>query len=171
MVAHGVGMGLWQQPGGGGGRRCHSHVRGPRASLLSKVSDAKNRTKERTLKPCDVASGTSQCKLPTTLPRGLRKKVSRRGFQETSSSPTPDNVYTVGIITWFTNYRACPGAECISPAQSQIQSQPGLFRDLGKNVVIDRVETGTLLPGDAGLRKALSEAWNWILIYISSITR
>ena len=46
----------------------------------------------------------------------------------------------------------------------------GFFKDLGKHVVTDQMETGTLLPGDAGLAKALREAWNWVLIYVSSVS-
>lgn len=52
-------------------------------------------------------------------------------------------------ITWFANYRAGPGRGHSSPAPSQIRANQGFFKDLGKNVVIDQMETGTLLPGEA----------------------
>lgn len=73
-----------------GGRRCRSHVRGPQASLLSRVSDAKNSTKEKTRKPCAVASGTSQCKLSTTLnaerpeEKGQEERIPRNIFKSHS---------------------------------------------------------------------------------------
>lgn len=80
----------------------------PRVSLFSTISDAKNSTKEKTRKPCNVTSETSQCKLLILNAVRPEGKVRRRGFQEASSSPTPANVYVVGIITRFANYRACP---------------------------------------------------------------
>lgn len=104
-------MGLWQASKTPEGGDATHRSEEPRASLLSGISDAKNSTKEKTRKPCNVTPETSQCKLSTTLNAETpEEKVSRRGFQETSSSPAPDDVYTAGIITWFANYRACPGS-------------------------------------------------------------
>lgn len=81
---------------------------GPWVSLLSRISDAKNSTKEKTRKPCNVTSETSQCKLLTLNAERPEGKVRRRGFQEASLRPTPADVYVVGIITGFANYRARP---------------------------------------------------------------
>lgn len=72
-----------------GGRTCHSNVGEPRAHLLS-LKDAKNSTKEKTRKPCDVASGTSQCKLSTTPnaerpeDKGQEERIPRNIFMSRS---------------------------------------------------------------------------------------
>lgn len=54
------------------------------------MSDAKNSTKEKTRKPCAVASGTSQCKLSTTLnaerpeEKGQEERIPRNIFKSHS---------------------------------------------------------------------------------------
>lgn len=70
-----------------GARSCRSCIRGPWASLLSRISDAKNRPEEKTRKPCGVASGTSQCKLSTALnaerpeDKGQEERIPRNIFE------------------------------------------------------------------------------------------
>ena len=70
-----------------GARRCHSYIRGTWASLLSRISDAKNRPEEKTRNLCGVASGTSQRKLSTTLnaerpeDKGQEEKIPRNIFE------------------------------------------------------------------------------------------
>jgi hypothetical protein len=71
------------------GRRCHSYVRRAPASLLSRVSDAKNSLKEKPRKPCNVIPKTSQCKLSVTAlnMRGLKKRSGGKGSNKHLQGP------------------------------------------------------------------------------------
>ena len=62
-------------------------------------------------------------------------------------SPAPNNIYMVGIITWFANYRAVPGSRVrLSNPEPSLGLTKAFSGDLGKDVVIDQLETGTPLP-------------------------
>lgn len=62
-------------------------------------------------------------------------------------SPAPNNTYMVGIITWFANYRAVPGSRVrLSNPEPTLGLTKAFSGDLGRDVVIDQLETGTPLP-------------------------
>lgn len=87
--AAGSGWACGRPPKGPEGRDAAHISEGPPASLLSRISDSKNSTKEKTRKRCNVTSATYHCKLSTSLNTEMPEgKVRRRGFQEASSSPT-----------------------------------------------------------------------------------
>ena len=53
----------------------------------------------------------------------------------------------VGIITWFANYRAVPGSRVrLSNPEPSLGLTKAFSGDLGRDVVIDQLETGTPLP-------------------------
>lgn len=65
----------------------------------------------------------------------------------------------VGIITWLANYRACPGSRMHLSNSAKSRANQSFFRDLEKNVVIDQMETETLLAGEAGPGKGPQKRW------------
>lgn len=83
------------------------------ASLLSRISGAKNRSKEKPRNHCNVISETSQCKLSVTAldtrearGRGQETRIPRSIFIAISA-----DIYVAKIITWSTNYSACSGKQ------------------------------------------------------------
>ena len=57
----------------------------------------------------------------------------------------------VGIITWFANYRAVPGSRVrLFNPEPSLGLTKAFSGDLGKDVVIDQLETGSPLPWEVG---------------------
>lgn len=131
---------------------------GPWASLLSRIRDAKNSSKEKTRKPCNVTSETSQCKLLTLNAERPEGKVRSRGLQKASLSPTPANVYVAGIITGWANYRARPPSRM---HLSKPQPSPGLTKAfsgmLGRMLSLTKWKLGLYFLKRLGLGRHLEK--------------
>lgn len=121
------------------------------ASLLSRVSGAKNRPKEKPGNHCNVISETSQCKLFCNCSghgeaqgRGQERTVPRSIFIAVSA-----DIYVAKIITWSTNYSACSGKQGASfQARAKSRTNQGFFK------------TGGMGMGVRGMLSSTTRKWD-----------